>query len=65
VSISCPEICLILLMDLCFGVRSLQIVSVDFVPRNLFDFADLCFGVRSLQNVSVDFVPRNLFDFAD
>jgi hypothetical protein len=40
VSISCREICLILLRDLCFGVRSLQIVSVNFVPRNLFDFAE-------------------------
>jgi hypothetical protein len=65
VSISCREICLILLRDLCFGVRSLQEVSVDFVPRNLFDFADMCFGVRSLQGVSIDFVLRNLFDFAD
>jgi hypothetical protein len=31
VSISCCEICLILLRDLSFGVRSLQEVSVDFV----------------------------------
>jgi hypothetical protein len=40
VSISCREICLILLRDLWFGVRSLQSVSVDFVPQNLFDFAE-------------------------
>ena len=39
-SISCREICLILLRDLWFGVRSLQFVSVDFVPQNLFDFAE-------------------------
>jgi hypothetical protein len=63
VSISCREICLILLRDLRFGVRSLQKVSVDFVPRNLFDFAEG--PVRSLQAVSIDFVPRNLFDFAE
>ena len=40
VSILCREICLILLMDLCFGVRFLQIVSVNSVPPNLFDFAE-------------------------
>jgi hypothetical protein len=40
VSILCHEICLILLKDLPFGVRSLQSVSVDFVPQNLFDFAE-------------------------
>ena len=39
-SISCREIYLIVLRDLCFGVGSLQDVSVDFVPRNLFDFAE-------------------------
>ena len=38
--ISCLEICLILLRDLPFCVRSLQEVSVDFVARNLFDFAE-------------------------
>jgi hypothetical protein len=40
VSISCRENCLILLMDLCFGVRSLQEVSVDFVQQSLIDFAE-------------------------
>jgi hypothetical protein len=28
------------LRDLPFGVRPLQLVSVDFVPPNLFDFAE-------------------------
>ena len=32
------HICLILLRNICFGVWSLQVVSVDFVPPNLFDF---------------------------
>jgi hypothetical protein len=40
VSISCGEIYLILLRDLSFGVRSLQEVSVDFVPQNLVYFAE-------------------------
>ena len=39
-SISWHEICLALLKDLAFGVRSLQLVSVDFVARNMFDFAE-------------------------
>jgi N6-adenosine-specific RNA methylase IME4 len=40
VSISCHDICLILLRDLRSGVRSLQLVSVDFVQWTLFDFAE-------------------------
>ena len=57
---------MILLRDLPFGVRSLQKVSVDLVPRNLFDFAEgPLLGMRSLQEVSVNFVPPNLFDFTE
>jgi len=40
VLILCHLIYLILLSDICFGVWSLQRVSVDFVPPNLFDFAE-------------------------
>ena len=36
----CHEIGFILLSDLCFGVSSLQYVSVDFVPWNWFSFAE-------------------------
>ena len=36
----CHEIGFILLSDLCFGVSSLQGVSVDFVPWNWFHFAE-------------------------
>ena len=40
VLILCHQICLILLSDICFGAWSLQQVSVDFVPTNLFHFAE-------------------------
>ena len=57
-------ICSILLSDICFGVWSLQGVSVGFVPPNLFNFlSNACFCVWSLQVVSVDFLPPNMFDF--
>jgi len=36
----CQKICLVLLSNICFGVWSLQGVSVDFVPPNMFNFAD-------------------------
>jgi hypothetical protein len=52
-----------MLRDLFFGVRFLQLVSVNFVPQNLVHFAEG--PVRSLQFVSVNFVRRNLFDFAE
>ena len=38
VLILCHQICLIFLSNICFGVWSLQAVSVDFLPPNLFDF---------------------------
>ena len=40
VLILCHLICLILLSDICLGVWSLQEVSVDFMPPNLFVFAE-------------------------
>ena len=36
----CHQICLIFLSNICFGVWSLQFVSIDLVPPNLFDFAE-------------------------
>ena len=59
------QICSIFLSNICF-VWSLQRVSVDFVPSNLFNLlSNICFGVWSLQFVSVDFMPPHLFDFSE
>jgi len=58
------QICFILLSDICFGVWSLQGVSVDLCLQIWsILLSDICFGVWSLQFVSLDCATKSVWFF--
>jgi len=66
VLILCQQIYSILLSNICFGVWSLQAVSVHFVPPNLFDFAEShLILVSNLYSLWVLIFATKSFDFSE